>query len=594
MSTIQQDLIYEEFEIKQRIQQHNDNEKNRTPSSTVKRHPTNHSQLNDDQYTVEYQDDDMEFQEINYNRQRKKRINKDKDQRIHARMIINSNINNNRNSQATTTTNDNIIKGDSVRISKHALDYASEYHHQPFKIECDPKLKDQREGSKFIQAIINYIKIDFYKQNVSYNKQLLFDLWWIDKEGNIRAIVKYTEIAVYLSQVNRHPTEIKKYKNNTTSTKPSSTSTYSNIEMAAVYVPPKNLPPFELFQAHDNENIIIFGDFNAKHQEWDCEKNNLSVNRIKEWIENEGWHILYPSKPTSKKSKSIIDFAIGQDINGWNAETLDEATPCQLAFVSQLLSVGSRPISVAVGDFNLDRNPDAVVANSGDNTVTVLLGNGINDTIRQGSFPTGANPQSVAVGDFNLDGNPDVVVANSGDNTVTVLLGNSANNTILQGSFPTGANPQSVAVADFNLDGNPDVVVANWGDNTVTVLLGDGINNTIGQRSFPTGANPQSVAIGDFNLDRNPDVVVANSGDNTVTVLLGNGVNDTIWQGSFPTGTNPQSVAVGDFNLDGNPDVVVANSGDNTVTVLFGDGIVSTFVASMFDIAPLEPHICWN
>ncbi|CAF3684967.1 unnamed protein product [Rotaria sp. Silwood1] len=99
-----------------------------------------------------------------------------------------------------------------------------------------------------------------------------------------------------------------------------------NTAVTAVYVPPKNLPPFELFQAHDNENIIIFGDFNAKHQEWDCEKNNLSVNRIKEWIENEGWHILYPSKPTSKKSKSIIDFAIGQDINGWNAETLDEGT----------------------------------------------------------------------------------------------------------------------------------------------------------------------------------------------------------------------------------------------------------------------------
>ncbi|CAF4805545.1 unnamed protein product [Rotaria sp. Silwood1] len=341
MSTIQQDLIYEEFEIKQRIQQHNDNEKNRTPSSTVKRHPTNHSQLNDDQYTVEYQDDDMEFQEINYNRQRKKRINKDKDQRIHARMIINSNINNNRNSQATTTTNDNIIKGDSVRISKHALDYASEYHHQPFKIECDPKLKDQREGSKFIQAIINYIKIDFYKQNVSYNKQLLFDLWWIDKEGNIRAIVKYTEIAVYLSQIK------KEYNAMLNSVKISIFGQLYDIDeflpspkllicskynqpghvknSSAVYVPPKNLPPFELFQAHDNENIIIFGDFNAKHQEWDCEKNNLSVNRIKEWIENEGWHILYPSKPTSKKSKSIIDFAIGQDINGWNAETLDEA-----------------------------------------------------------------------------------------------------------------------------------------------------------------------------------------------------------------------------------------------------------------------------
>ncbi|CAF4963377.1 unnamed protein product [Rotaria sp. Silwood1] len=126
MSTIQKDLICEGFEIQQKIQQHNDNEKNRTPSSTLKRHPTNHSQRKDDQYTDEYQDDDMEFQQINYNRQRKKRINKDKDQRIHARMIINSTINHNRNLQ-TTATNNNIIKDNLVRISKHALDYASEY-----------------------------------------------------------------------------------------------------------------------------------------------------------------------------------------------------------------------------------------------------------------------------------------------------------------------------------------------------------------------------------------------------------------------------------------------------------------------------------
>ncbi|CAF1681552.1 unnamed protein product [Rotaria magnacalcarata] len=98
------------------------------------------------------------------------------------------------------------------------------------------------------------------------------------------------------------------------------------INIAAVYVPPKNTPPFELFQTHDNNNIIIFGDFNAKHQEWGCEKNNPSGNRIKEWMENEGWNIIHPSKPTSKKSKSIIDFAIVQDNNGWNAETLDEGT----------------------------------------------------------------------------------------------------------------------------------------------------------------------------------------------------------------------------------------------------------------------------
>ena len=48
--------------------------KNRRPSSTLKLHPTDHSQLNDDQYTDEYQDDDMEFQQINHNRQRKNEL----------------------------------------------------------------------------------------------------------------------------------------------------------------------------------------------------------------------------------------------------------------------------------------------------------------------------------------------------------------------------------------------------------------------------------------------------------------------------------------------------------------------------------------
>jgi hypothetical protein len=74
MSTMQKDIICEGFEIQQRIQQHNVNEKNRTTSSTLKRHPTNHSQINDDQCTDECQEDDMEFQQANYNnnRQRKK------------------------------------------------------------------------------------------------------------------------------------------------------------------------------------------------------------------------------------------------------------------------------------------------------------------------------------------------------------------------------------------------------------------------------------------------------------------------------------------------------------------------------------------
>ena len=43
-------------------------------------------------------------------------------------------------------------------------------------------MNDQRDGSKFIQAFLNHIKDDFLKQNITYTKPLLFDLWWIDTQ----------------------------------------------------------------------------------------------------------------------------------------------------------------------------------------------------------------------------------------------------------------------------------------------------------------------------------------------------------------------------------------------------------------------------
>jgi len=87
--------------------------------------------------------------------------------------------------------------------------------------------------------------------------------------------------------------------------------------------------------------------------------------------------------------------------------------------------VGALPVSVAVGDFNGDGTLDLAIANSGDNTVTVLLGTGTGGfTAAPGSpFRVGVGPRSVVVGDLNGDGKLDLAIANSGDNTVTVLLG---------------------------------------------------------------------------------------------------------------------------------------------------------------------------
>ncbi len=141
---------------------------------------------------------------------------------------------------------------------------------------------------------------------------------------------------------------------------------------------------------------------------------------------------------------------------------------------------------------------------------------------------TGNSPASMANGDFNGDGIQDLAVANSGDNTVTVLLGNGTGGFAAAGGspFPVGTLPNSVVSGDFNGDGNLDLAVANYGDNTVTVLLGNGAGafTAVSGSALGVGAGPRSVAVGDFNGDGIQDLLTANEGGNNITVLLGNGL----------------------------------------------------------------------
>ena len=231
---------------------------------------------------------------------------------------------------------------------------------------------------------------------------------------------------------------------------------------------------------------------------------------------------------------------------------------------------GTKPESVAVGDFNGDGKPDLAVANSSDNNVTILLGDGKGGFSQPAASPVGVGngPDSVAVGDFNGDGKLDLAVANLFSDNVTILLGDGKGGFSKPAGSPVGAGfePFSVAVGDFNGDGKPDLAVTSTVGG-VTILLGDG------KGGFPTGAtvgagnSPVSVAVGDFNGDGKLDLAVANDISGNVTILLGDG------KGGFPTGAtvgagnSPVSMAVGDFNGDGKPDLAVANSGDNNVTV---------------------------
>src|SRR5579859_1514824 len=91
-------------------------------------------------------------------------------------------------------------------------------------------------------------------------------------------------------------------------------------------------------------------------------------------------------------------------------------------------------------------------------------------------IPIGKGPGSIAIADVNHDGKPDIIVANTTDETISVLLGDGKGHfTAAPGSpFPCGKSPNDIAVADMNGDGNPDLVIANTGTPYLTVLLGDG------------------------------------------------------------------------------------------------------------------------
>jgi len=258
------------------------------------------------------------------------------------------------------------------------------------------------------------------------------------------------------------------------------------------------------------------------------------------------------------------------------------------------LAAGASPQAVAVGYFHGAGLQDLAIANNGDGTVTVLLGNGSGGftAAPKSPFKVGTDPASVAVGDFNGDGFDDLAIANGGDGTVTVLLGNGQGGfTAAPDPFKVGT-PSSVVVADFNGDGIQDLATANFNSGTVTVLLGNGQGGFTAATGgpFAVGTSPVSIAVADFNKDGIPDLAIANNGDGTVTVLLGNGQGGfTSPTGNpFTVGTLPVSVAVGDFNGDGIPDFATANYGSNSVTVLLGS------VSGGFSAAPGSPFTVAN
>ena len=195
-------------------------------------------------------------------------------------------------------------------------------------------------------------------------------------------------------------------------------------------------------------------------------------------------------------------------------------------------AVTPTPQGLAIGAYNLDADEDYALTSSpvpsGDPTdiVAIAKSDGLGGVLDiPAGFPVGISPRAVVNADLNGDGFLDLVVANSGSNSISALLGDGG------GVFsfpsidsPAGQAPTAIAIADFNLDGKLDAATTNTNANNVSLLLGDGLGHFTKAGDYGTRDLPVSLGTGDCNGDGKPDLLVADNFNDTITVL----VNQTI------------------------------------------------------------------
>ncbi len=307
------------------------------------------------------------------------------------------------------------------------------------------------------------------------------------------------------------------------------------------------------------------------------------------------------------------------------------------------ISTGDGAEALSVGDMNNDGNPDVVVSNLNNYSISVLLGDGNGNFPIQNSFPAGSSTTPSAgrnvIADFDNDGSLDIAVLND-DNELVILINDSTGTSFTPTYLPTGGSiPAGLASGDFDKDGDIDLIITNAGfapmTNYINILLNDGSGISFVSTTINPGAgnSPSEITVGDFDEDGDIDAVVminANlhplTNDGTGSFILGspiytgafnvrelvigdfNGDDDIdigvlqysagvlmlLGNGSFSFSSSSVStgsfantgMSVADLNADGIDDLIIANGYTDQVAILLGDNSGTSFTIIPLDLSP--------
>jgi hypothetical protein len=270
--------------------------------------------------------------------------------------------------------------------------------------------------------------------------------------------------------------------------------------------------------------------------------------------------------------------------------------------------VGAAPSSMVVGDYNNDGFADVAVTNTGDGTLSILLGNPDGTFQPQMTYPAGPGCMGLVSGDVNNDGILDLIVVDQAVGSVGLQLGNGDGSfqpqTILPNILISGImaqdRPTVVLVGDWNHDGKLDLALMTDQQTLITAVgNGDGTFQTPVSYTIATPASLyflpgtttiSAIASGDFNNDGFSDLILLNSDLSSPSSMLGNWLLYTNQgDGTFllsnagtTSGGSMAAILTGDFNADGNLDAafssnsiyLATNSGDyiDPLDIHFGSG----------------------
>jgi hypothetical protein len=191
---------------------------------------------------------------------------------------------------------------------------------------------------------------------------------------------------------------------------------------------------------------------------------------------------------------------------------------------------GQAPNNLIAKDLNLDGAPDIATSNAGSDTLTIMYNTG-SGSFFSGDFAilvdTGENPGDLACADMNGDGEPDLIVIDRIDNTVSVHFNNWNGGANTFPTFPTSTtiavagSPEGLAIADLGAeegDGDKDILVATISAG-VNVLLNNGSGVLTDGGNYGTSSDSEPAA-GDLDGDGDADVVLCNAPANQINVLL--------------------------------------------------------------------------